>query len=84
MSRHIVVSVMLLAAAFAPLATFAADIEGKVQSVDTTERTFTLENGTKIWFADGLAVESLKEGADVTVSYDERDGKAIATSVTVK
>jgi len=84
MSRHLIVAVALLIAAVAPLAAFAADMEGKVQSVDTGERTFTLENGTKIWLADGVAVESIKEGTEVTVSYDERDGKPVATSVIQK
>lgn len=84
MSRHIVIVVVMLIAAFAPVAGFAADMEGKVQSVDTTERTFTLDNGTKVWLSDGVAVESIKEGSEVTVSYDERDGKPVATSVTPK
>jgi hypothetical protein len=84
MSRHLIVALALLIAAVAPLAAFAADMEGKVQSVDTGERTFTLENGTKIWLADGVAVESIKEGTEVTVSYDERDGKPVATSVIQK
>ena len=84
MSRYILIAIVVLTAAFAPLAAFAADMEGKVQSVDTAERTFTLENGTKVWLSDGLAVESLKPGAEVTVSYEERDGKPVATSVTAK
>jgi len=84
MSRHLIVALALLIAAVAPLAAFAADMEGKVQSVDTGERTFTLENGTKIWLADGVAVESIKEGTEVTVSYDERDGKPVATAVIQK
>ena len=84
MSRHLIVAITLLIAVVAPLAAFAADMEGKVQSVDTGERTFTLENGTKVWLADGVAIETIKEGAEVVVSYDERDGKAVATSVTPK
>lgn len=84
MFRHLIVAVALLSAVVAPLAAFAADMEGKVQSVDAGERTFTLDNGTKVWLADSVPVESIKEGAEVTVSYDERDGKPVATSVTQK
>jgi hypothetical protein len=84
MSRHVIIAVLLLAAAFVPVVALAADIEGKVQSVDTSERTFTLENGTKIWLADALSVDDIKPGAEVTVSYEERDGKPVATSVTTK
>jgi len=84
MFRHMFVAIALVIAVFAPQVVFAADMEGKVQSVDTGERTFTLENGTKIWLADGVAVDSIKEGAEVVVSYDEKDGKPVATSVTTK
>ena len=84
MTRHIVIAVVMLIAAFAPLAALAADMEGKVQAVDTAERTLTLENGTKVWLADGVAIDSIKEGAEVTVSYEERDGKPVASSVTPK
>ena len=84
MTRHIVIAVVMLVAAFAPLAALAADMEGKVQAVDTAERTFTLDNGTKVWLSEGVAIDSIKEGAEVTVSYDERDGKPVATSVTPK
>ena len=84
MSGHIIIAVIALFAAFTPLAAFGADMEGKVQSVDASERTFTLENGTKLWMSDGIAADSVTPGAEVTVSYEERDGKAVATSVTVK
>jgi hypothetical protein len=84
MSRLIVMTAVMLIAAFAPLAAFAADMEGKVQSVDATERTLTLENGTKIWLSEGVAIDMIKEGADVTVSYEDKDGKPVATSVTPK
>jgi len=84
MSRHIIIAVMVLASAFVPLAVSAADMEGKVQSVDTGERTFTLDNGTKLWVADGVAIDSVQPGAEVAVTYEERDGKPVVISVTVK
>jgi hypothetical protein len=59
----------------------AAELEGKVHTVDTVERTVTLDNGTKVWVGEGIAIEDLREGAEVRVSYEERDGKNIATSV---
>jgi hypothetical protein len=59
----------------------AAELEGKVHIVDMVERTVTLDNGTKVWIGDGVAIEDLKEGAEVRVSYEERDGKNVATSV---
>jgi hypothetical protein len=84
MSRHIVIAVVMLIAAFAPLAALAADMEGKVQAVDTAERTLTLENGTKVWLSEGVAIDGIKEGSEVTVSYEDKDGKPVATTVTTK
>jgi Protein of unknown function (DUF1344) len=84
MSRHLVIAVVMLIAVFAPLAALAADMEGKVQAVDTSERTLTLENGTKVWLSEGVAIEGIKEGSEVTVSYEDKDGKPVATTVTTK
>ena len=53
---------------------WAEDISGKIQSVDPGERAFVLE---------GISMDALKEGASVKASYEERDGKKVATSVEV-
>jgi hypothetical protein len=65
-------------------AAWAAEVQGKIKSVDPTEKSFVLEDGTKIWFGEGVAIDTLKEGAEVTASYDATDGKNVATSVEVK
>jgi hypothetical protein len=62
---------------------WAAEIEGKIQSVDPSDRSVTLDNGTKLWVAEGVAMDSLQAGAEVKASYEEKDGKNIATSVEV-
>ena len=62
---------------------WAGDISGKVQTIDQAERTFVLDNGSKVWVAEGVSMDALKEGANVKASYEERDGKMIATSVEV-
>jgi hypothetical protein len=62
---------------------WAEDISGKVQSVDTGERAFVLDDGSKIWVAEGVSMEAIKEGASVKASYEERDGKKVATSLEV-
>jgi Cu/Ag efflux protein CusF len=64
-------------------AAWAGDVEGKVQSMDTNDRVVTLEDGTKLWIAEGVSIEGLKEGAKVKASFEERDGKNVATSVQV-
>jgi len=62
---------------------WAADVTGKIQSVDPAERAFVLDDGSKIWVAEGVSMDALKEGATVKAAYEERDGKKVATSVEV-
>ena len=62
----------------------AAETEGKIQAVNGTDRTVTLDNGTTIWLSDNVGLDDVKEGAEVKVVYEERDGKPVATSVEVK
>ena len=64
-------------------AAWAGDVEGKVQSMDTNDRMVVLEDGTKLWIAEGVSIEGLKEGVTVKASFEERDGKNVATSVQV-
>ena len=62
---------------------WAEEITGKIQSVDQIERVFVLDDGSKIWVAEGVSMDALKEGKSVTVSYEERDGKKVATNLEV-
>jgi hypothetical protein len=62
----------------------AADVQGKIKSVDTSEKSFVLEDGTKVWVGEGVSMDQLKEGSDVKASYTETDGKNVATSIEVK
>ena len=64
-------------------AAFAADVQGKIKSVDPSEKTFTVEDGTKVWIGESVSVDKLKEGSDVKASYEEKDGKNMATSIEV-
>jgi hypothetical protein len=82
MSKMLALAFALLLAVSAGAA-WAGDVEGKVQSMDTNDRVLTLEDGTKLWIAEGVSIEGLKEGAKVKASFEERDGKNVATSVQV-
>jgi uncharacterized protein DUF1344 len=62
----------------------AEEIQGKIKSLDTTARVFALEDGTKIWVAEGLSMGTLREGALVKASYEECDGEKVATRIEVK
>jgi Cu/Ag efflux protein CusF len=65
-------------------AAWAGDAAGKIQAVDVTERTIVLEDGTKLWIAEGLPIDNLKEGAKVKASYEEREGKNVVTNIEVE
>jgi Protein of unknown function (DUF1344) len=83
-TRSLAVIAALCALVFVVAPALAAELEGKIQSVNASERTITLDNGTTVWLADGISTSGLQEGAEVKVSIDDRDGKQVATSVDVK
>jgi hypothetical protein len=62
---------------------WAGDLEGKVQMIVIADRMVVLDDGKQVWIAEGLSMEELKEGAQVKVVYEERDGKLVATSVEI-
>jgi Protein of unknown function (DUF1344) len=68
---------------FGATAAWAEDLTGKIQSVDTAERVFVLDDGTKVWVAEGVSMDKLMEGRSVKASYEVRDGKKVATSIEV-
>jgi hypothetical protein len=84
LSSLLILSVVALVMVLAPLA-FAADVQGKIKSVDPTGRMVTLDDGTMLQIPPTLSVEkqSLKPGASVKASYEEKDGKKVATSFMV-
>lgn len=81
MKKVLVIAVALVLALSA--GAFAAEVEGKIQSVDTEDRAIVLDNGTKLWVAEGVSMDNLQEGSTVKASYEERDGKNVATMIEV-
>ena len=57
----------------------ADEVAGKVATVDSS--TLTLEGGTTFMIAEGVSMEGLEPGTEVTVSFEEQDGLLIATEV---
>ena len=78
------VAVVAVVIALTPPA-WAADVEGKIKSVDASGRVVTLDDGTQLTIPQTLAVErkALQPGASVKATYEERDGHKIATSFMV-
>ena len=82
MTKVIGMAVALLLV-FAVGRAWAEEIQGKIKSVDPSERSIVLEDGTQLWVAEGLAMDTLKEGASVKASYEVRDGKNVTTGFEV-
>ena len=62
---------------------WAGQIAGKIRTVHHSDRHFVLDDGTQVWVAETFPIETLKEGASVEGSYEERDGKKVATTLKV-
>lgn len=62
----------------------AEEIQGRITSVDKSQGMIAFENGVKMWVAEGLSMETLKEGSRVKAFYEERDGDKVVTSIEVE
>jgi hypothetical protein len=84
MSAVFVLAVVAFVMLLAPMA-WAADVEGKIKSVDPSGKMVTLDDGTKLTIPPTLSVEkkALQPGANVKASYEEKGGQKVATSFLV-
>jgi hypothetical protein len=62
----------------------AEEIQGRIRLVDKSQGMIAFENGVKMWVAEGLSMETLKEGSRVKAFYEERDGDKVVTSIEVE
>lgn len=60
----------------------AEDAKGIVKEINITEAWVLLEDGTQFALAEGVTMEELKAGDEVTVSYEMKEGKKVATAVS--
>jgi hypothetical protein len=70
----------------APAQPGAKAVEGKITSTDGFGKSVTLEDGTQLTIPDSLkaARDSLKAGAFVKATYEERGTEKIVTSIEVR
>ena len=61
-------------------------VEGKIKSLDPSGRMLTLEDGTQLTIPPSVNVSrgTLKEGAMVKASFEERSGQKVVTSLEVQ
>lgn len=61
---------------------FAEEAAGKIAAVDETTGTVVLEDGTAFAIQDGVSMEGLVPGTEVTVSYEDQGGLLVATDIS--
>jgi Cu/Ag efflux protein CusF len=81
MLAKLAIVAMVLTLTAMPL--WAEEVSGKIQKMDTADRSIVLEDGTQLWLAESVSADQLKEGATVKASYEEKDGKKIVTAIEV-
>ena len=62
-------------------AALAADATGTVTAINYGTRTLTMADGKAYTWGETVKPEGLRAGIDITVTFDVKDGKNIATAV---
>ena len=79
--RKLVGAALALALLAAPGIAYALEQAGIIDKVDLPALTFTLKNGTEFAVGKNVRLDDLKPGTEVIVTYEEKDGKMVATEV---
>jgi Cu/Ag efflux protein CusF len=74
---------LITSAASITSAAFAASDTGTIKHIDPSSDAITLDDGKTFTLAEGTEAESLKVGQKVSVTYDMKAGKMVATKITV-
>jgi len=59
----------------------ADEASGKIEAMDVQSRTILLDDGNAYIVGEGVAIESLQPGTEVTVSFEEQGGQKVASEV---
>lgn len=62
-------------------AAYAAEAEGHIKSINKEAQTITLDNGKSYKLPGEFDVESLTEGMDILIAYDEVGGENLITDM---
>jgi Cu/Ag efflux protein CusF len=62
-----------------------SEVSGKIKSVDPAGRTVLLENGTRLMIPESVHVDpaTLKAGATVKASVEDKGGQKVVTAIQV-
>ena len=72
---------LLCAALLSSGAALAAEAEGHIRSIDQEKLTITLDDGKSYKLPGEFDMESIKEGMDVILAYDEINGQKLITDM---
>ena len=81
--KKTLIALAIAAVVTVPVGAWAGEKEGKITKWETSSRTVTFEDGSTYVFNETVKTETLKEGAKVRVTYDEKDGKYTATKYEI-
>ncbi len=59
----------------------AEDATGKIKAIDTENQQVTLDSGQSFTLSEGMSIEGLKVGDEVTVTYEQQDGQNVASQI---
>jgi hypothetical protein len=64
-------------------AALAAEAEGKITSIDRDNQTITLDDGKSYKLPGEFDVETLKEGMEILLAYDQINGENLITDMEI-
>jgi Cu/Ag efflux protein CusF len=59
----------------------ADEAAGTIQAINQEERILVLDDGTAFTLGDGVTVEDLEAGDEVTVVFEEKDGQKVVVKI---
>ncbi len=62
----------------------AEEATGTVEGIDLQSRMIILDDGTVFAVSEGIALETLRPGSEVTVSYEETDGQKLVNDLMIE
>jgi len=80
--RSLIALAALATLVLAPAAQ-AAELKGVVKELDTAASTLTLEDGTELRIPSQDLMDKLREGDKVHVTFEEKDGEKVVSSVEI-
>lgn len=79
--RRMILPSLTAVALFAATGAYAAQATGSIKSMDAKAHTLTLDNGTVFSVPAKQGMGKMKTGEKVKVTYQDKGGKHMATSV---